>query len=175
MLVAAGCVLVFPGLVAAQSVPEGSKVLADFDARVGKPLPVSIEAEWLARASWVERTAGVRFGPDTAITMTPFGSAVHHLYRRNGWLTPPADGEPLEITRGFLLRHRELFELSPESIDALVVVKDYRTAHNGVRHLMWDAGYGLDIENVYRSGWIMLGAAAALTVGAWTIGLAVGG
>ncbi len=38
---------------------------------------------------------------------------------------------------------------------------------NGVRHLLWDAGRGLDIETVYKSGWIMLGASFILTAIAW--------
>jgi succinate dehydrogenase / fumarate reductase, cytochrome b subunit len=46
---------------------------------------------------------------------------------------------------------------------------------NGVRHLIWDAGHLLEIEGVYRSGWVMLGSAVALTVIAWVIGLAAGG
>ncbi len=46
---------------------------------------------------------------------------------------------------------------------------------NGVRHLIWDSGHLLEIEAVYRSGWVMLGSAVALTVAAWAIGLAVGG
>jgi succinate dehydrogenase / fumarate reductase cytochrome b subunit len=24
---------------------------------------------------------------------------------------------------------------------------------NGIRHLVWDAGYGLDLRSIYRSGW----------------------
>ncbi len=46
---------------------------------------------------------------------------------------------------------------------------------NGVRHLIWDTGHGFAIEHVNLSGWIMLGAAAILTAGAWAIGLAAGG
>jgi succinate dehydrogenase / fumarate reductase cytochrome b subunit len=46
---------------------------------------------------------------------------------------------------------------------------------NGVRHLIWDSGHLLEIEGVYRSGWVMLGTAVALTIVAWAIGLAVGG
>ncbi len=46
---------------------------------------------------------------------------------------------------------------------------------NGVRHLIWDSGHLLEIEGVYRSGWIMLVAAAVLTIIAWAVGLAVGG
>ncbi len=46
---------------------------------------------------------------------------------------------------------------------------------NGIRHLVWDAGYCLEIEAVYISGWIMLAGAVGLTVLAWAVGLAVGG
>ncbi len=46
---------------------------------------------------------------------------------------------------------------------------------NGVRHLAWDAGFGFEIENVYRSGWTVLVAAVVLTFAAWFIGLRVGG
>jgi succinate dehydrogenase / fumarate reductase cytochrome b subunit len=24
---------------------------------------------------------------------------------------------------------------------------------NGIRHLVWDAGYGLELRSIYRSGW----------------------
>ncbi len=46
---------------------------------------------------------------------------------------------------------------------------------NGVRHLVWDSGHLLEIESVYRSGWIMLGTSVGLTIVAWTVALAVGG
>ncbi len=46
---------------------------------------------------------------------------------------------------------------------------------NGVRHLVWDTGHGFANEHVNLSGWIMLGASAGLTAGAWAIGLAAGG
>lgn len=35
---------------------------------------------------------------------------------------------------------------------------------NGVRHLIWDLGYGFEIESVTRSAWIVLGASIALTI-----------
>jgi succinate dehydrogenase / fumarate reductase, cytochrome b subunit len=44
---------------------------------------------------------------------------------------------------------------------------------NGIRHLLWDAGWGLDLPTVYRSGWAVVGASAGLTVIAWIIGIAV--
>jgi succinate dehydrogenase / fumarate reductase cytochrome b subunit len=38
---------------------------------------------------------------------------------------------------------------------------------NGIRHLAWDAGYGFELYTIYISGWVVLGASAALTVLAW--------
>jgi succinate dehydrogenase cytochrome b subunit len=38
---------------------------------------------------------------------------------------------------------------------------------NGIRHLAWDAGYGFEIEDAYRSGYAVLAAAALLTALAW--------
>lgn len=44
---------------------------------------------------------------------------------------------------------------------------------NGVRHLIWDAGYGFDIEVARYSGMAVLAFAAAMTVLAWiVVGLA---
>jgi succinate dehydrogenase / fumarate reductase cytochrome b subunit len=37
----------------------------------------------------------------------------------------------------------------------------------GIRHLVWDTGYGLDIKSVYQSGWTAVVAAIGLTVLAW--------
>lgn len=42
---------------------------------------------------------------------------------------------------------------------------------NGIRHLMWDAGYGFDLPSVHRSGLATLVAAGGLTVLVWLIGL----
>lgn len=38
---------------------------------------------------------------------------------------------------------------------------------NGVRHLIWDAGKGMDIPSVNKSGVVMLVVAAILTVATW--------
>src|SRR5579863_9452095 len=42
---------------------------------------------------------------------------------------------------------------------------------NGIRHLMWDTGRGLDLKSVYASGWSVLIATVALTIIAWVGGL----
>ena len=40
---------------------------------------------------------------------------------------------------------------------------------NGIRHLMWDMGYGFELEQVEQSGKIAVGAAAGLTVLIWLL------
>ena len=40
---------------------------------------------------------------------------------------------------------------------------------NGMRHLNWDRGAGLEIESVYRSGKFVIGAAVILTAALWSI------
>lgn len=41
---------------------------------------------------------------------------------------------------------------------------------NGVRHLVWDAGYGLELPAVYRSGWTVVALSAGLTLILWIVG-----
>jgi succinate dehydrogenase / fumarate reductase, cytochrome b subunit len=41
---------------------------------------------------------------------------------------------------------------------------------NGIRHLMWDAGYGYALKDVYLSGWVVIGSNfLALLWGGWII------
>ncbi|HYM71964.1 MAG TPA: succinate dehydrogenase, cytochrome b556 subunit [Stellaceae bacterium] len=42
---------------------------------------------------------------------------------------------------------------------------------NGIRHLVWDTGRGLDLRSVYVGGWIVVAATAALTIVAWIAGI----
>jgi succinate dehydrogenase / fumarate reductase cytochrome b subunit len=44
---------------------------------------------------------------------------------------------------------------------------------NGVRHLMWDTGYGLDLRTAYMTGWAVLAASGVLTLAAFAAGLAM--
>ncbi|HKW55468.1 MAG TPA: succinate dehydrogenase, cytochrome b556 subunit [Stellaceae bacterium] len=44
---------------------------------------------------------------------------------------------------------------------------------NGVRHLMWDSGYGLDLRTTYATGWAVLAASGVLTLVAFGAGLAL--
>ena len=38
---------------------------------------------------------------------------------------------------------------------------------NGIRHLFWDAGYGYEIETVYKSGLAVLVVSCSLTILIW--------
>ena len=40
-------------------------------------------------------------------------------------------------------------------------------ACNGIRHLSWDLGFGLTIPDVYRSGYVVLGATCVFTALLW--------
>jgi succinate dehydrogenase / fumarate reductase, cytochrome b subunit len=40
---------------------------------------------------------------------------------------------------------------------------------NGIRHLVWDTGHGLDLKFTYLGGWFVLGGTAALTLIAWGV------
>ncbi|HZP99164.1 MAG TPA: succinate dehydrogenase, cytochrome b556 subunit [Reyranella sp.] len=42
---------------------------------------------------------------------------------------------------------------------------------NGIRHLFWDAGYGFELKDAYRSGWIVVAVSLAATVLSWIVGL----
>lgn len=46
---------------------------------------------------------------------------------------------------------------------------------NGIRHLCWDVGKGLELPAVYRSGRLVLVATGALTLIAWIAAYAAGG
>ena len=45
----------------------------------------------------------------------------------------------------------------------------------GIRHLIWDAGYGFDLGAIYASGWTVVGASTALTVVTWIAARAMAG
>jgi succinate dehydrogenase / fumarate reductase cytochrome b subunit len=41
----------------------------------------------------------------------------------------------------------------------------------GIRHLFWDAGYGFELKDAYRSGWIVVIASLVATAVSWIVGL----
>lgn len=45
----------------------------------------------------------------------------------------------------------------------------------GIRHLVWDAGYGFDLRAIYASGWAVVAMSTALTVITWITSLVLAG
>jgi len=39
----------------------------------------------------------------------------------------------------------------------------------GIRHLVWDAGYGFSLRAIYTTGWTVVAASTALTVLTWVV------
>ena len=37
----------------------------------------------------------------------------------------------------------------------------------GIRHLLWDAGFFLELKGIYATGWVAFGAATLLTAFVW--------
>ncbi len=46
---------------------------------------------------------------------------------------------------------------------------------NGIRHLLWDMGWGFELSEVYASGWTVVGLTVVVTAGLVYLGLAAGG
>jgi succinate dehydrogenase / fumarate reductase cytochrome b subunit len=46
---------------------------------------------------------------------------------------------------------------------------------NGVRHLVWDVGYGFEMATAERSAWFVIAATVVLTLLAWIAGYAMRG
>jgi succinate dehydrogenase cytochrome b subunit len=83
------------------------------------------------------------------------------------WLGAASDGpEPYAAMQHFLGSWIGLLLLFGWSVSL------YYHLCNGIRHLVWDTGYGLELNRVYTGGWAVLGATAALTVVSWVVGLA---
>jgi succinate dehydrogenase / fumarate reductase cytochrome b subunit len=40
---------------------------------------------------------------------------------------------------------------------------------NGIRHLVWDAGYGFNLRSVYRGGYLVLGLTIGATALIWAV------
>ncbi len=38
---------------------------------------------------------------------------------------------------------------------------------NGVRHLLWDIGWGFELSQVYSSGWMVVGGSVVITLIVW--------
>ena len=45
----------------------------------------------------------------------------------------------------------------------------------GIRHLVWDAGYGFELRTIYASGWTVVAMSAALTLITWVASMGLAG
>ena len=45
----------------------------------------------------------------------------------------------------------------------------------GIRHLVWDAGYGFELRTIYASGWAVIVASTVLTAITWIASLVLTG
>ena len=79
-----------------------------------------------------------------------------------GWLLAAAAGpEPLAVANALFASIPGLLLL------AGITFSFFYHLCNGIRHLVWDAGYWLDMPGVYASGWSVVAASAVLTLLAW--------
>ena len=72
-----------------------------------------------------------------------------------------AGGEIFDVTHAFIV--------SPIGLVLLFAWSAAFFYHlcSGIRHLAWDAGYGFEIRDAYRSGYAVLAATVVLTVLTW--------
>lgn len=85
------------------------------------------------------------------------------------WLLATATGgEHYARTAAFLASPFGLFLLAGFSLSLVYHLL------NGIRHLLWDAGWGYDIPDVYRSGWVVAVLTFVLTAAIWAVALSGG-
>lgn len=49
----------------------------------------------------------------------------------------------------------------------LILLSFYYHLINGMRHLVWDSGKGLDLSNVYMSGYVVVAITFVITISTW--------
>lgn len=79
-----------------------------------------------------------------------------------GWLIALAAGEEAFALASVIMAH----PLAQLVLFGYSVVLFYHMC-NGIRHLSWDWGYGLNIPAIYLTGRITVAAAVLLTAGLW--------
>lgn len=106
--------------------------------------------------SIMHRATGVLLGLGAFVLMT--------------WLLAVAgDGEGFDRFNGFASSVPGMLLVA-----ALVFSLMYHL-FNGIRHLVWDVGWGFEIPQFYASGWMVLGLTAAFTTGLVIFVLLAGG
>jgi succinate dehydrogenase / fumarate reductase, cytochrome b subunit len=82
------------------------------------------------------------------------------------WLIAAADGPHAYATVQVVIRQIFLF---------VCTFSFFLHLCGGIRHLVWDAGYGFELGAIYASGWTVVGASTALTVITWITTRALAG
>lgn len=84
--------------------------------------------------------------------------------------------ESYDLLGTFYIYHQVLSMLnilSPLIISGLLFMLNYHL-FNGIRHLFWDMGYGYDMKTLYTTGYIVVLATIATTIGCMFIMYFVG-
>ena len=82
------------------------------------------------------------------------------------WLLAAASGpDAYDVVQGFLGSWLGLLLLFGWTVSLF-----YHLC-NGIRHLVWDTGVGLDLKSTYATGWTVVVATAILTLIAWVAGI----
>ena len=80
------------------------------------------------------------------------------------WLGSVADGAP-----GYRISHGFFTAWYGKLLLLVWTLCTFYHLCNGIRHLVWDAGYGLELPVAYASGMVVVIAAFTLTALAWLI------
>ncbi len=133
--------------------PAGGQPQVPVDPETAQTPPFEaygFQGEGFARVRNVDRREG-RLAPTaaqkavaadlgaTAVRWNAFGTP-HVLINHNGYLSPPRAGEAVDVARGFVRDHAQLFRLDAAGVDALEVLRDSP---------LYDAP---DLGRVYREG-----------------------
>ena len=110
--------------------------LPDYDAaggiRIDGPQHVTRGSGRHAAIQALERVAAARL----RLTFNA-GSGAARSVEAGRPLSPPSDGEPDSIARGFLQRHRDLWGFSAQEVDDLLPLSGYTDKHSGLTHLYY--------------------------------------
>lgn len=119
--------------ISSWSAMVGDDLLRNFDVRRERPSrPIGFDAQQnQAIARLRAKVAGLRVDPDDILLSPKF------VFSTDGFLTKPHDGgvvaDPHGPVKRFLDENRELFGHGAEVFAQVRLVRDYFTAHNGVR------------------------------------------
>ncbi len=77
------------------------------------------------------------------------------------WLIAAAGGP-----QTYAIAHRAITSAPGEIVMVVVMFAFFLHLCGGIRHLVWDAGYGFELAAIYASGWSVVAISVALTIAA---------